>query len=440
MQRSCTLFEFGKILNKEDPPVNEDGSDICVVPPDVFSWLENKCFKADAFARSGLKRTQHEGRAAIQVTSYVGVLRAPCGYQIEVLPKIGRVDPEAGCARQRLIEMLRCLSGFRHIREGPAELDTTPMPLLEVFIQEFLASVETVVKRGLRSDYAVEQNNLFALRGKLLVAHQIAQNLLRRDRFYTEHDQFSQNRAENRLIHAALRRALGLAQALENQRLARELCFVFSEVPLPVDVGLDLQRISPDREMAYYEPALRWAKLILKELSPVSVAGQALGSSLLFPMEKLFEAFVAKHLKRQLSDGLFVDAQERSQHLVEHQTHDWFQLRPDLLVRDDPEQPPVLLLDTKWKLLDSKKSSTREKYDLSQADFYQLYAYGHHYLKEGEGDLILVYPKTVDFQEPLQVFNFHKPNNKLRLWVLPFCLEIRRLMVPENAPFKSLFP
>jgi len=129
----------------------------------------------------------------------------------------------------------------------------------------------------------------------------------------------------------------------------------------------------------------------------------------------LFEAFVARHLKRRSRHGLFVHAQARSEHLVEHQAQTRFELKPDLLVKDAPARLPVLLLDTKWKLLDSKKGNKREKYDLSEDDFYQLYAYGHQYLNNREGDLILMYPKTDDFEQPLPVFYFHKSNNKLQL-------------------------
>ena len=96
-----------------------------------------------------------------------------------------------------------------------------------------------------------------------------------------------------------------------------------------------------------------------------------------------------------------------------------------------------MVLDTKWKLLDSAKKNGREKYQLSQADFYQLYAYGHHYL-DGNGDIVLIYPKTDAFAEPLPVFEFPKANG-MRLWVLPFCLTKRQLMLPASPAFDVTF-
>jgi len=375
-----------------------------------------------------LKLTRYGRRRAIQVCSYVGVLRAPCGFQIEVLPKIGRHSC-ADSARRKLIEMLKCLRGFRHVRTQAAQLRTEHMPLLEVFLQQFLAAVAQVVQRGLRSDYSTRQENLFTLRGKLQVARHLSQNLLRRERFFTEYDEFTQDRAENRLIHAALRKTLGMSRAAANQRLARELSFVFADVPVSVDVTQDLARIRLGRGMSYYEPALDWARLILEGDSPLTGAGKSNAPSLLFPMDALFEAYVAKHLAQQLRAGFELHPQVNRHHLVSHRKQDWFRLKPDLVVVRGSRTH--LVLDTKWKLLDSTKGNGRDKYLLSQADFYQLHAYAHLYLKDA-GSVVLIYPSTELFNKPLPVFDF-RSSDGLKLWVLPFCLTDRQLVLPKET-------
>jgi 5-methylcytosine-specific restriction enzyme subunit McrC len=337
-------------------------------------------------------------------------------------------------ARSQLMKMLRCLPGFRHIRSSNADLQTERMPLLEVFIRHFLDAVRTLVKRGLRSDYVTQEDNLPALRGKLLVAHHIRHNGIRRERFFTRHDEFSQNRAENRLIHTALRKVLGWCRAQENQRTARELCFVFADVPLSTNIRLDMQHIRPDRGMAYYETALEWASLILHGQSPIASTGSQHAPSLLFPMDAVFEAYVQKHLARQLCDGFILKPQASTQHLVEHDEESWFRMKPDLLVKN--KQKTHLVLDTKWKLLDANKNNARDKYQLSQADFYQMYAYGQHYLG-GHGDIVLIYPKTDDFFEPLPVFEFPTAAG-MRLWVLPFCVKHQSLLLPSASPLSSI--
>jgi 5-methylcytosine-specific restriction enzyme subunit McrC len=353
-----------------------------------------------------------------------------------VLPKVAKaIDGGDGAARGLLIEMLRCLGGFRHIQTDSAKLVATHMPLLEVFIGEFLSAVKHLVKRGLRSDYNSQQDNLFALRGKLQMATHLRRNLCRRDRFFAEFDEFSPDRPENRLLHAALRRALAWTASQSHQQLARELCFVFAEVPESQHPFADFQRVRLDRGMAHYDGALAWARLILEDESPLTGAGGHRAPSLLFPMEAVFEAFVAKHLARQLGQGFTLHTQARSLSLVRHLEKDWFRLKPDLLVQ--ASKVNRLVLDTKWKLIDNQKATSSEKYGLDQGDFYQLHAYGQNYL-EGNGDVVLIYPKTDAFHKALPVFEFPKSAG-LRLWVLPFCLKDKRLLLPEFGSLGTLF-
>jgi 5-methylcytosine-specific restriction enzyme subunit McrC len=424
-----TIYEFDALAAAEENFVGAEG--LHIIPEKVFGWLETQCLRAAEIGEAAwLHLTQRRGRRIVQVTSFVGVIRAPDGYQIEVLPKVGKaIGGGAVEARQLLIEMLCCLQGFRHVQTDSAKLMAVHMPLLEIFIAEFLRSVEYIVKRGLRSDYVGRQDNLFALRGKLLMAPHLRQNLYRADRFFTEHDEFSTNRPENRLLRAALGHVLILSASQANQRLARELNFVFADVPASGQPSIDFRRVRLDRGMGYYSDALAWARLILEEKSPLTGTGGHSAQSLLFPMEAVFEVFVAKHLARQLLRPLTLKTQARSHHMVRHREQNWFQLKPDMLVRNADKD--ILVLDAKWKLLDALQANGVEKYGLSQSDFYQLQAYGQSYL-DGQGDVVLIYPRTSTFDQPLPVFEFSKIGG-LRLWVLPFCLRSRCILLPEEA-------
>jgi len=152
-------------------------------------------------------------------------------------------------------------------------------------------------------------------------------------------------------------------------------------------------------------------------------------------MEAVFEAYVAKHLARQLAHPFTLQTQARSFSLVTHLGQDWFRLKPDLLVQESSSNR--LVLDTKWKLLDDMKATGSDKYGLEQGDFYQLHAYGQSYL-DGRGDVVLIYPRTDAFDKALPVFDFPKSSG-LRLWVLPFCLVERVLILPPCGSLHALF-
>jgi 5-methylcytosine-specific restriction enzyme subunit McrC len=173
-----------------------------------------------------------------------------------------------------------------------------------------------------------------------------------------------------------------LSASQANQQLARELRFVFKDVPVSAQPRVDFQQVRLDRGMVYYADALAWARLILEEESPLACTEAHRAPSLLFPMEALFEAFVAKHLARQLARPLILKTRALSHHLVRHREPNWFRLRPDLLIRHADHDS--LVLDTKWKLLDALKANGTDEYGLSQSDIYQLQAYGQSYL-DGRG-------------------------------------------------------
>lgn len=431
-----TIYEFDALA--VDAPGVTDSVGLRSVPQPVFAWLESQALSlAEAGETAWLKLSQRRGRRAVQVASFVGVIRAPDGYQIEVLPKVAKaIGGGDGEARGLLIEMLRCLGGFRHIQTDSAKLLATHMPLLEVFIGEFLRAVGHLVKCGLRRDYNSQQDNVFALRGKLQMAMHLRSNICRRDRFFTDFDEFSPNRPENRLLHAALLRVLAWTTSHTHQQLARELCYVFAEVPASSHPSADFQRVRQDRSMVHYDGAIAWARLILKDESPLTGAGGHQAPSLLFPMEAVFEAFVAKHLASQVAQEFTLHTQVRSLSLVRHLEKDWFRLKPDLLVR--ALEVNRLVLDTKWKLIDGQQATSSDKYGLDQGDFYQLHAYGLNYLN-GNGDVVLIYPKTDAFNKALPVFEFPKSTG-LRLWVLPFCLKQKKLMLPQCGSLGVFLP
>ena len=181
--------------------------------------------------------------------------------------------------------------------------------------------------------------------------------------------------------------------------------------------------------MVRYAPLLPWVRLILMHQSPIFSEGDFEGVSLLFPMEKLFEQYVAGKLARDICPPYKLKAQLRTEHLVRHRNQPLFQLNPDLAVLHGNR--PISVLDTKWKLIDGSLDDGSNKYRLNQSDLYQLFAYGHKYLN-GEGDLFLVFPKHVGFLEPLSAFYF---SERLRLWVVPFDCIMDQLVWPIDTSF-----
>jgi 5-methylcytosine-specific restriction enzyme subunit McrC len=148
----------------------------------------------------------------------------------------------------------------------------------------------------------------------------------------------------------------------------------FADLPLSKDIDRDFSQVTRQRGMHHYEEPLAWAGMLLTGLSPLTSAGGHQASSLLLPMEALFEAFVAKHLRRQLTHDHQLKAQSGSKHLMRHRGKGIFRMRPDIIIAR--ARKDMLVVDTKWKLLNAHADPSA-KYGLSQSDLYQMHAYGH---------------------------------------------------------------
>lgn len=431
-----SIREFGFLLNAADFKETVDEPLAKTIPAKAYNALvalQLSEGEEDADMQSFLRPVLYRRKPALQVRNYVGVLQIACGTQIEVLPKLydgAKEGRDAGhdeeACRDLLLTMLRTLRDSPFKQAGRADIRDAQMPLLEVYISQFLALANQLVKRGVRSDYVQVQKNAKFLKGRLMVSQQIRKNAFHQERFFIEHSEYQINRPANRLIKTALLKVSQLARSNRNQRLARELCFVFEEVPKSTDVALDFKRVKTDRSMGYYQEALAWCKLLLSGQGPTASSGDFNTLTLLYPMERIFEDYVANCLRHQMDDvfgeGSMLKMQVGGQVLVEnHNDKSMFRLRPDLAVIRGKET--LWVMDTKWKLLDSSKRA--KNYGISQADMYQLYAYGHKFLDDDKKQLMLIYPMNPKFTEVLPVFTYE---DGFTLWAVPFDVEKKTLV------------
>lgn len=417
MKTELTVREYARLTTDPVPA----SLDCAQVSSSAFDYL---CKLSESFSKGGAALVHIEGRRELRLDNFVGVVETPCGLRLEILPKHFEGGDCVRTSRRLLRRMIAEALDLPRRDAREASLELFDAPLSEWVMAQFLRELDQLVKRGVRFEYTrVEEEQRF-LRGQLDMIRQLRQPPGRKHLFQVRHDLFLADRPENRLLKLALERVSTATRQPDNWRLANELRTLFAEVPASTAVSADFRQWRHDRLMAHYRPVSPWCKLILGRQMPLSVAGPWRGISLLFPMEKLFERFVAASLDRQLSPGATLQQQAARHSLCRHNNGWMFELRPDLLIRTDSA---LWVLDAKWKRIDAADETG--KYGLSQADFYQLFAYGQKYLG-GEGDLALIYPRRAAFSEPLPVFWF---TEKLRLWVLPFDLEARVLIGAYRA-------
>jgi 5-methylcytosine-specific restriction enzyme subunit McrC len=105
----------------------------------------------------------HKG---VKFNEHVGVLQAG-SITIEVLPKTDKSEDNKAYWHGFLIDMLRTV-GFLDVHEtGYSSLRTKSNSILELYIELFLKEIRYLLQTGLIKKYRKQEENAFALKGKL---------------------------------------------------------------------------------------------------------------------------------------------------------------------------------------------------------------------------------------------------------------------------------
>jgi 5-methylcytosine-specific restriction enzyme subunit McrC len=381
----------------------------------ILTFNENQDSDAVDFLKIGVRKGIGK---IIQAKNYVGVLQFKDGYQLQILPKILYND-DLTSTKQTFIKMLRCLKDFPGKVFNETNLKVDRMNVYEIFIYIYIQKVRELVKKGLRSTYIPTENNVPFYKGKLNVNEQIKRNAAHKERFFVGYDEFQLNRSENKLIKSTLLFLQKISRSSENVREIRKLLLSFEMVEPSSDYVNDFSRVVINRTTKDYEIILQWSKVFLLKQSFTTFSGDANNvNALLFPMEKVFESYVAKHLKKSLSDlPWHVSTQDRGYYLFDQPSRK-FALRPDIVItRNDDSK---IILDTKWKSL---VGNPRVNYGISQSDMYQMYAYSKKYRTS---EIWLLYPMTGEMMDANLHFESIK-NGVLETQVRLFFVDITKI-------------
>ena len=350
------------------------------------------------------------GKNRLKARNYVGLIQTKSGFCLEILPKTFRTANEnegfekhqdkINEAKQILLDMLKTLKNSPFKQSHISNLKTQNAPLLEIFVIMFLNELETLIKKGLKSDYIeCEQNRKF-LKGKLLFTQNLKHNFAHKERFFTASDEFGSDIAPNKLIKSTLLLLSTRHFSTKTNARIMQSRFVFDEISPSQNYDKDFAKCVNLRHFKAYELILLWCKIFLKKQTFTAYQGSEKAFALLFDMNELFESFVAWHLKRYVAHEQCeyeVKTQDTGKHLLlENDKENKFRIRPDIVGYKNNKAN--FIADTKWKIL----NFSRNDYGVSQSDLYQVFAYLSKYQCQNG---ILIYPKIDDENNDLQKLN-----------------------------------
>lgn len=347
----------------------------------------------------------------------VGVLSAP-DCSLEILPKVDPDEREAATeadregerreVRGRLVEMLDVALDLG-LSQGVSDSMAHDAPsLLEILIANFAEKLLAEVRRGLPRRYRASEDDLSALRGRLDVSRQFTRNAVRPDRLACQFDQLEADTPLLRIMAAAVPFLLAHARLQVNRRKLSELRHWLREIP-QVPIGrLPWKDVRITRANRRWEELYHLAELLIRRnwQGVQRDENGANGITLLFPMNDLFEKYIAALLRHALAPkGIKVLEQGGHRRCLGQWTEDQilattdgyaFATKPDLRLEHNGKL--LAVIDTKWKKM---IAPTHKSYGVRQSDVYQLMAYTRLY--DG-ADVALLYPALPGFGATM-----HKP-------------------------------
>ncbi len=344
------------------------------------------------------------GRDTLTARQMVGVIAAsgadgPCS--LEILPKVDpdAADEDAPTVRLKLVQMLDVALGLQlDLGHDTAAIAREADTLLEILIRHFADRLLAETRRGLPRRYLQHADDLPALRGRLDVTRQFTVNAVRPDRLACRFDELSADTPLMRIMAAAIVCLRKHARHADTQRKLDELRHAFAGVTAVPVRRLPWKEVRIDRTNRRWQSLHDLAKLLLESdyQQTHHDAAASQGLTLLFPMNDLFEKYVAALLRRALAGTDFEVVEQgagRRRNCLTASPHehaapyrgDVFLTKPDILLCSGSEI--LAIVDTKWKPLADRDA---RKCGMAEADLYQMMAYARIYRCSQQ---MLLYPE-----------------------------------------------
>ena len=323
--------------------------------------------------------------------NYVGVVQVG-GLTIEILPKADKkADADKNLWQSVLLNMLKVCKRIRVESVSETQLKKRHHSILDVYFEMYLVEIERLVNKGLIKRYQKNQSNQNALKGKLLFAKNIQQNLVHRERFYCEHQVYDRNHLLHQILYKGLRILKTFVNDALKDRLNR-LLFEFQEIENIEISEKHFRKIVFDRKNSDYQKAFDIAKIIILNYSPSLNYGSENLLTLLFDMNALWEEYIFRILQKHKKNEEKVSRQD-SKKFWKNKC-----IRPDIILQIEQK---TFVIDTKWKIIETNNPSDE--------DLKQMFVYNLHWNAE---KALLLYPKTGQTDSSFEEFHYDNLDEK----------------------------
>lgn len=326
----------------------------------------------------------------IRANNYVGFIQNG-GQLIEIYPKVFKNLTDAADRSEFMLRHIfywfsycrKWRFPFNRAALDNLEVDNFPELLINLMANQFL---DTVSKQPLTMYQEVEEA-LQTPRGSINFKRYINNSLSygKFNNIECDYEPFLFDNKVNSIIKFCVRLLLNQTKFPENLRLLQEVVFILDEVEDQPCTIHDTENIVFNSFFGDYSILIDNCKLILNQQLYSSNNYDLSQWCLLFPMEYIFEDFLAGFLEDKFSKQWKVEYQKSDQYLSN--TPKVFNMQHDIFLTDKNSGRKIIV-DTKYKVRDNDFKADPKK-GIAQNDLYQMVSYA---FKRGCTDILLIYP------------------------------------------------
>lgn len=393
--KTITLFEHQALTYRSVEALPKD-------PARLNSFLD----EIERLNRACGQEILHLGRKELRSGSLVGVLRIG-DVTFELLPKIEaqpsrrRLEKYDSNSRQsavrNLLAMLNTAFELPVYATPAAELDETSSTWFELLTRMFANELVRQAQGGLSQDYTTREEALPVMRGRWDIQRQIRQHSAAQHQFDSIYDELTADIPLNQVFRYVVDSLLPITQDSQNRVLLGSLRDAFQPVTrLPEVQPALLEQIQFSRLNERFRSAFALVRLFLSGRILQLTAGKIPAAAFVLDMNILFERFLAAFIEQHrqaIFPSEWVETRLQAQsagmrlYLARSEGRPLIQLRPDLIVWQKGSSIPLLVADTKYKVLET----TTARAGLDPADIYQMLAYT---LRLNCSRALLLYPQA----------------------------------------------
>lgn len=334
--------------------------------------------------------------STVRANNYIGFIQHE-NELIEIYPKVfkGLENPDKNLMLKHIFYWFsycrKWRFPFNKANLDSNEIDTFPELIIYLMANQFLDTIST---HPFMQYQAVEER-VSTPRGSINFNRYLTRSMVNGNyhQIEVDHEPFLYDNKVNRIIKYCSRMLLNQTRFAENQRLLQEIIFVLDEVDdIPVTIH-DANSVKLNPFFDDYTLIIEMCKAILNQQIYSHNTYDFSQWCLLFPMEYIFEDFMAGFLDTHFSDQWKVEYQKSNYFLSTNP--EVFQMQHDIFLTDRATGRKVIV-DTKYKVLSFEPGD--KKRGVSQTDLYQVVSYAY---RRGCTEVILVYPNaSEEIREP----------------------------------------